>query len=80
MRGRATEIAESVVAGVKRRQAARAPKALLYDENGRPRTLDPASPEAQALIATARAMVDLTAPDDAEAADTEAADPDAEGA
>jgi hypothetical protein len=63
--GRATELAESVVAGVKRRQAARAPKVLLYDEAGRPRTLDPQSDAALALVETARAMVDLTGPDEA---------------
>jgi hypothetical protein len=62
--GRATEIAGSVVAGVKRRQAARAPKVLLYDEAGRPRTLDSASEAAAALVETARLMVDMVAPDD----------------
>jgi hypothetical protein len=62
--GRATELAESVVAGVKRRQAARAPKVLLYDEAGRPRTLDPQSDAALALVETARAMVDLAGPDE----------------
>jgi hypothetical protein len=62
--GRASELAESVVAGVKRRQAARAPKVLLYDEAGRPRTLDPASERAQALVETARAMVELAGPDE----------------
>ena len=61
--GRATELAESVVAGVKRRQASRAPKVLLYDADGRPRTLDPASPSAAELVATARAMVELAGPD-----------------
>jgi hypothetical protein len=65
--GRATELAESVVAGVKRRQAARAPKVLLYDEDGRPRMLDPASDEALALVETARAMVELAGPDEAPA-------------
>jgi hypothetical protein len=62
--GRATELAESVVAGVKRRQAARAPKVLLYDEAGRPRTLDPASGPATALVETAQTMVELTGPDE----------------
>ena len=63
--GRATGLAESVVAGVKRRQAARSPKVLLYDEAGRPRTLDPSSEPAQELVETARALVDLVAPDEA---------------
>ena len=62
--GRATGLAESVVAGVKRRQAARAPKVLLYDEAGRPRTLDPSSESAQALVETARSLVDLVGPDE----------------
>jgi hypothetical protein len=69
--GRASELADSLVAGVKRRQAARAPKVLLYDEDGRPRTLDPASEAAQALVATARAMVDLAGPDDPTEVDPE---------
>lgn len=62
--GRASELAESVVAGVKRRQAARAPKVLLYDEAGRPRTLDARSDGGAALVETARAMLDLVGPDD----------------
>ena len=62
--GRATELAESVVAGVKRRQAARAPKVLLYDESGRPRTLDTTSEAGAALVETARALVDLVGPDE----------------
>jgi hypothetical protein len=62
--GRATELAESVVAGVRRRQAARAPRVLLYDEHGRPRTLDPQSDAAAALVETARAMVELAGPDE----------------
>jgi hypothetical protein len=62
--GRATELAESVVAGVKRRQAARAPKILLYDEAGRPRTLDSASDAGAGLVETARALVELAGPDE----------------
>jgi hypothetical protein len=62
--GRATEIAESVVAGVKRRQAARAPKVLLYDEAGHPRTIDASSEAGAALVETARAMVEIAGPDD----------------
>jgi hypothetical protein len=67
--GRATEIAESVVAGVKRRQAARAPKVLLYDEAGRPRMVDPSSDAGALLVETARAMLELTGPDEAPAAE-----------
>lgn len=62
VRGRATELAETVVAGVKRRQQARAPKVLLYDDAGRPRVLDPASPGAVALFATAQELVALGGP------------------
>ena len=62
--GRARELADSLVAGVKRRQAARAPQVMLYDEDGRPRTLEPGSEPAQALVATARSLVDLAGPDD----------------
>jgi hypothetical protein len=62
--GRAAELAESVVAGVKRRQAARVPKVLLYDDAGRPRTLDAESDGGAALVATARLMVELAGPDE----------------
>ena len=62
--GRASEIAESVVAGVKRRQAARAPKVMLYDEDGRPRTLAADSSVAEGLFETARKMLDLAGPDE----------------
>jgi hypothetical protein len=54
--GRATELAESVVAGVKRRQQARAPKVMLFDSAGRPRTLDAASDAAEGLIEIAQRM------------------------
>ena len=67
--GRASELAGSVVAGVKRRQAARAPKVLLYDEAGRPRTIDASSDAGAALVETARLMVDLVGPDEPTAAD-----------
>jgi hypothetical protein len=62
--GRAGEIAGSVMAGVKRRQATRMPKVLLYDLEGRPRTLDPTSERAAALVETARRMVDAAGPDE----------------
>jgi hypothetical protein len=62
--GRATELADSVVAGVKRRQAARAPKVLLYDEAGRPRTIDVTTEAGAALVETSRALVDLVGPDE----------------
>jgi hypothetical protein len=62
--GRATELAESVVAGVKRRQAARSPKVLLYDEAGRPRTIAASSEAAAGLVETARAMIEIVGPDE----------------
>jgi hypothetical protein len=62
--GRAGEIAGSVMAGVKRRQATRMPKVFLYDEDGRPRTLDPGSPAADSLVETARRMVAVAVPDE----------------
>jgi hypothetical protein len=68
-RGRVTELAESVVAGVKRRQASRAPKVLLFDEAGRPRTVDTSSPAGEALVETGRAMVELAGPDDTHTVD-----------
>ena len=67
--GRATELAESVMAGVKRRQAARTPRILLYDEGGRPRTLDASSDAGVALVETARAMVEIVGPDEMHVAD-----------
>jgi hypothetical protein len=58
-----------VVAGVKRRQAARSPKVLLYDDAGRPRTIDAISDAGAALVETARAMVDIAGPDEPPVAD-----------
>jgi hypothetical protein len=69
--GRAAEIAESVVAGVKRRQQARSPKVMLYDRAGRPRTLDPGSDAAERLIEVAQRMTAI-----APAAESDEADPD----
>jgi hypothetical protein len=62
--GRATDLAEGVVAGVRRRQQARAPKVLLYDEHGRPRMLDDDVEAAKALIETAQEMVLIGGPID----------------
>ena len=61
--GRASELADSLVVGVKRRQAAREPKVLLYDEAGRPRMLDARSEAAAPLVETAQALVELVGPD-----------------
>lgn len=67
--GRASELAESVMAGVKRRQAARAPKVLLYDDEGRPRTIDASTEAGTALVETARALVEIVGPDETAPAD-----------
>ena len=61
---RATELAGSVVAGVRRRQQARVPKVLLYDESGRPRILDADGDGAKRLVATAQEMVTIAGPAD----------------
>lgn len=66
MRGRATEIAETVVAGVKRRQQARAPRVLLYDDDGRPRMLDAGDGPADRLLETAQQLVTLAGPPERE--------------
>ena len=60
--GRVTDLAETVAAGVKRRQQARAPRVVLYDLDGRPRTLPAAGDEAVGMIEAAGMLVDLTAP------------------
>lgn len=75
--GRASELAGSVVAGVRRRQQARAPKVLLYDADGRPRTLDPGSEEAKGLLETAQLMVDVAGPAEADAGSDPLDDEDA---
>lgn len=60
--GRVTELAENVAAGVKRRQQARAPRVVLYDRAGHPRTLPAAGEAAVAMIEVAGWLVELTAP------------------
>jgi hypothetical protein len=74
--GRATELAESVVAGVRRRQQARAPKVLLYDDAARPRMLDADSDAAERLLATAQEMVALAAPPERDVAGDDPLDPE----
>jgi hypothetical protein len=70
--GRATGIAETVVAGIRRRQQARAPRVLLYDDDGRPRTLDAAGDATLEILVTAQEMVALAGPGDP---DAESGDP-----
>jgi len=66
--GRASELAGSVMAGVRRRQQAREPKVLLYDEDGRPRMLDADADAALRLLETAQEMVALVGPPQGEQA------------
>lgn len=57
--GRATGIAESVAAAVRRRQQAREPRVVLYDSAGEPRVLPPGSEGHDAVLATAELLVEL---------------------
>ncbi len=57
--GRATGLAESVAAAVRRRQQAREPRVLLYDEKGDPRLLPPDAPGHDAVLAMAELLVEL---------------------
>lgn len=57
--GRATGIAESVAAAVRRRQQAREPRVTLFDSSGQPRVLPPGSEEHDAVLATAELLVEL---------------------
>jgi hypothetical protein len=60
--GRVSELAENVAAGVKRRQQARAPRVVLYDGDGKPRTLPVAVQPALGMVEVAEWMVELSAP------------------
>ena len=65
--GRATGIAESVAAAVRRRQQAREPRVVLYDSAGEPRVLPPGFEGHDAVLATAELLVELASeglPDD----------------
>ena len=64
--GRVTDLAGTVAAGVKRRQQARAPRVVLYDHAGRPRTLPVASDTSVGLIQVAGWMVELAVPTEPE--------------
>lgn len=75
-RGRAESVAAAVgdLAGaLRRRREAREPYVRVHDADGRVRTLDPADPQAGALLDAAEAMVDAA---DARAPEAHA---DAEG-
>lgn len=65
--GRATGIAESVAAAVRRRQQAREPRVVLYDSAGEPRVLPPGAQGHDAILATAELLVEAATeglPDD----------------
>lgn len=56
---RATGLAESVAAAVRRRQQARLPRVLVYDHAGEPRLLRPGREHHDELLAAAEALVEL---------------------
>jgi hypothetical protein len=57
--GRVGDIAETLAAGAKRRQLAREPRVLLYDEAGEPRLLHAGMKGRDELVELAERMVDL---------------------
>ena len=57
--GRVGDIAESLAAGAKRRQQAREPRVLLYDETGEPRVLHAGMKGRDELVELAEGMVEL---------------------
>jgi hypothetical protein len=56
--GRVGGLAESAVAGMKRRQQSRAPRVLVYDAAGQSRALPPESPEQDALLDAAERVLE----------------------
>lgn len=56
---RATGIAESVAAAVRRRQQARLPRVLLYDRAGEPTLLRPQDAGYDEVVAAAELLVEL---------------------
>lgn len=57
--GRVGDLAESLAAGARRRQMAREPRVLLYDQTGEPRVLQPGMKGRDELVELAERMVDL---------------------
>jgi hypothetical protein len=55
--GRVGDIAETIAAGAKRRQQAREPRVLLYDERGEPRILHAGMKGRDELVEIAEQMV-----------------------
>ena len=60
--GRVGDIAETLAAGAKRRQLAREPRVLIYDEAGEPRLLHPGMKDRDELVEIAEHMVELVGP------------------
>jgi hypothetical protein len=59
--GRVGDLAESLAAGARRRQMAREPRVLLYDDAGEPRVLHAGMKGRDELVEIAERMVDLAA-------------------
>ena len=56
--GRVGTLAESLAAGAKRRQQAREPRVLLYDDAGEPRVLQPGMKGRDEMVELADRMVE----------------------
>jgi hypothetical protein len=59
--GRVGDIAETLAAGAKRRQQAREPKVLVFDDRGEPRVLQPGMKGRDELVEIAERMVEEAA-------------------
>ena len=59
--GRVGDLAETLAAGAKRRQQAREPRVLLYDEDGEPRVLHAGMKDRDELVEIAERLVELAA-------------------
>ena len=59
--GRVGGLAESLAAGAKRRQQAREPRVLVYDEGGEPRVLQPGMKARDEVVELAERMVEAAA-------------------
>lgn len=60
--GRVGDIAETIAAGAKRRQQAREPRVLIYDERGEPHLLHPGMKGRDELVEIAEQMVGEAGP------------------
>jgi hypothetical protein len=56
--GRAADLGQSVVAGVRRRQQSREPRVVIYDAAGHSRALRPDTPEHEDLLAAAERVLE----------------------